>query len=59
MNESISLGDILMRSLYMLSISNPDLTNKIYWCLFYDPLKFIWGHINVLFMAMKTYFHDP
>ena len=59
-NEStISSGVILMRSLYMLSISNPDLTNKIYWCLFYDPLNFIWAHIHVLFMAMKTYFHDP
>ena len=48
-----------MRSLYMLSISNPDLTDKIYWCLFYDPLNFIWAHIHVLFMAMKTYFHRP
>ena len=43
----------------MLSISNPDLTDKIYWCLFYDPLNIIWAHIHVLFMAMKTYFHDP
>ena len=43
----------------MLSISNPDLTDKTYWCLFYGPLNFIWAHIHVLFMAMKTYFHDP
>ena len=43
----------------MLSISNLDLTDEIYWCLFYDPLNFIWVHIHVLFMAMKTYFHDP
>ena len=43
----------------MLSISNPDLTDKMYWCLFYDPLNFIWVHIHILFMAMKTYFHDP
>ena len=42
----------------MLSISNPDLTDKIYWCLFYDPLNLIWTPIHVLFMAMKTYFHD-
>ena len=41
-----------MRSLYMLSISNPDLTDKIYWCLFYEPLNFIWAHIHVLFMVM-------
>ena len=41
----------------MLAISNPDLTDKFYWCLFYDPLNFIWTHIDVLFMAMKTYFH--
>ena len=46
-------------ALYMLSISNPDLTDKIYRCLFYDPLNFIWAHIHVLFMAMKTCFHDP
>ena len=43
----------------MLSISNPDLTDKIYWCLLYDTLNFIWAHIHVLFMAMKTYFYDP
>ena len=55
-NESISY-EVL--ALYMLSISNPDLTDKIYWCSFYDPLNSIWAHIHVLFMAMKTYFHDP
>ena len=48
-----------MRSLYMLSISNPDLTDEIYWCLFCDTLNIIWAHIHVLFMAMKTNFHDP
>ena len=48
-----------MRSLYMLSISNPDLTDEIYSCLFYDTLNIIWAHIHVLFMAMKTNVQDP
>ena len=43
----------------MLSISNLDLTDKVYWCLFYDTLNIIWTHINELFMAMKTNFQDP
>ena len=54
-----SLGVILNYEVFMLSISNPDLADEIYWCLFCDPLKFFWVHIPVIFMAMKTYFHDP
>ena len=37
----------------MISISNPDLADEIYWCLFFDP--FIWVHIHIIFMAGKTF----
>ena len=37
---------------FMLCISNLDLGRRlfmcceIYWCIFYDPLNVIWGHIS-------------